>query len=161
MAESDGAAPAAGQGTREILINAQYVKDLSFENPRAPQSLVQQQGQQPPEVKIGIDVKAQAIAPPLYEATLTIHAEANAGGERIFIVELVYGAVVTLSNVAEADMPQALLVETPRLLFPFARSIVANATRDGGFMPLLMRPIDFAELYRQKMAAPPADVATA
>ena len=104
-------------------------------------------------MQIGVDVKAQNIAPGFFEVLLTIHAEAKSGTERVFLVELVYGAVTTMTNVPEAEMPRALLVETPRLLFPFARAIIANATREGGFMPLLLRPIDFAELLRQQQAA--------
>ena len=139
------------QGTREVVINAQYIKDFSFENPRAPQSLMQQQQQ--PEVQVGVDVKAQNIAPGFFEVLLTINAEAKSNNERIFLVELVYGAVMTLNNVSEAEMAQALLVEAPRLLFPFARSVIANTTREGGFMPLLLRPIDFNVLLVQQQAA--------
>jgi preprotein translocase subunit SecB len=145
---SNGGAPPPGDGAPQVFINVQYVKDLSFENPRAPHSLTQTQAA--PEVQVGVDVKAQNLGPGLYEVLLTVHADAKAGGERVFLVELAYGAVVTMQNVPEANMPQALLVETPRLLFPFARAIIANATREGGFMPLLLRPIDFAELVRQQ-----------
>jgi preprotein translocase subunit SecB len=149
----------APAGQPQVFINVQYIKDLSFENPRAPQSLLQNQAQ--PEVQIGVDVKAQGLGPGLYEVLLTVHADAKTGAERVFLVELVYAAVVTAQNVAEAAMPTVLLVETPRLLFPFARAIIANATRDGGFAPLLLRPIDFAELLRQQAqaAAPPTAVA--
>jgi preprotein translocase subunit SecB len=136
------------QATREVVINAQYIKDLSFENPRAPQSLLQQQGQ--PEVQVGVDVKAQSVAPGFYEVVITFNAEAKNAGDRIFLVELAYGAVVSLNNVPEAEVPPALLVEAPRLLFPFARAIIANATRDGGFLPLMLQPIDFAQLLRQQ-----------
>jgi preprotein translocase subunit SecB len=139
------------QPTREVMINAQYIKDLSFENPRAPQSLLQQQGQ--PEVQVGVDVKAQNVAPGFYEVVITFNAEAKNAGDRIFLVELAYGAVVSLNNVPEAEIPPALLVEAPRLLFPFARAIIANATRDGGFLPLMLQPIDFAQLLRQQQQA--------
>jgi preprotein translocase subunit SecB len=154
MAETNGgttpqpAQPGAQPGQPTVMINAQYVKDLSFENPRAPQSLLQTQQQ--PEVQIGVDVKAQNIAPGLYEVQLTVHCDAKAGNDRVFLVELVYAGIVTAQNVPEANLPSVLLVETPRILFPFARAIVANATRDGGFMPLLLRPIDFADLLRQQ-----------
>ncbi len=156
MAEANGGSvtpPVDGQaqGAREIVINAQYIKDFSFENPRAPQSLMQQQQQ--PEVQIGVDVKAQNVAPGFFEVLLTINAEAKSNNERIFLVELVYGAVMSLNNVSEADMAQALLVEAPSLLFPFARAVIANATREGGFMPLLMRPIDFKALLVQQQQA--------
>jgi preprotein translocase subunit SecB len=156
MADADNAgaaAPTNGQAQQQpqVLINAQYVKDFSFENPRAPHSLLQTQTQ--PEVQIGVDVKAQPIAPNVFEVLLTIHADAKTGEERVFLVELVYGAVATVANIPEADMARFLLVETPRLMFPFARALIANATREGGFMPLLLRPIDFAELVRQQQAA--------
>jgi len=147
-----GVTPPQGEGQSDtqpqVFINAQYVKDFSFENPRAPQSLLQTQAA--PEVQIGVDVKAQNVAPGLFEVLLTIHADAKTGTERVFLVELVYAGVATVQNVPDADMARILLVETPRLLFPFARSIVANATREGGFMPLLLRPIDFADLLRQQ-----------
>ena len=165
MAESNNGAdqPPAGQaavqGNRELMINAQYVKDLSFESPRAPQSLLQQQQQ--PEVQLGIDVKAQNLAPNLYEVVLTVHAEAKSNQDRVFLIELVYAAVTTLTNVPQEDIPRALLVETPQLLFPFARAIIADATRDGGFMPLMLRPIDFAGLLRQQQQAQPQGTATA
>jgi preprotein translocase subunit SecB len=153
-APAQAAAPVPVPGAREMTINAQYVKDLSFESPRAPHSLLQQQQQ--PEVALSIDVKAQTLAPSLYEVVLTINAEAKAANERVFIVELVYGAVTTLTNVPQEEVPRALLVEAPHLLFPFARAIVADATREGGFMPLLLRPIDFAELLRQQQRNAPA-----
>ncbi|HUB95173.1 MAG TPA: protein-export chaperone SecB [Stellaceae bacterium] len=148
-----GTASSNGQAQQEpqVLINAQYVKDFSFENPRAPHSLMQ--GQPQPEVQIGVDVKAQSIAPNVFEVTLTLHADAKSGDERVFLVEVVYGAVATVANVPEPAMAQFLLVETPRLMFPFVRALVANATREGGYMPLLVRPIDFAELLRQQQAA--------
>jgi preprotein translocase subunit SecB len=151
MAETNGGTvpqPEPQSTQPMVMINAQYIKDLSFENPRAPQSLMQQQTQ--PEVQIGVDVKAQAVAPGLFEVQLTVHADAKSGADRIFLVELVYCGVTTVQNVPDADLARVLLVETPRMLFPFARSIVASATRDGGFMPLLLRPIDFAELLRQQ-----------
>lgn len=156
----NGAAPEAvgGEGNRELYINAQYVKDLSFENPRAPQSLLQ--APQQPEVQLGVDVKAQNLAPNLYEVVLTVHAEAKANSERIFLVELAYAGVVTLNNMTEADLPRALLVETPRLMFPFARSVVANAVRDGGYMPLLLNPIDFSELLQRQPVKSPDGVIT-
>ncbi len=154
-----GAQPGAPPGQPVVLINAQYVKDLSFENPRAPQSLLQTQNQ--PEVQIGVDVKAQTVAPGLYEVQLTINADAKSGADRVFLVELVYCGIVTVQNVPEANLGQILLVETPRILYPFARAIVATATREGGFMPLLLRPIDFADLLRQQQERAPGQTAVA
>lgn len=162
ITDTDGKGPEAnGQASAQpqVLINAQYVKDLSFENPRAPQSFLQ--SQQQPEVQVGVDVKAQNLAPGLFEVMLTIHADAKTGADRVFLVELVYAAVTTVQNVPEADMARVLLVETPRLLFPFARAIIANATREGGFMPLLLRPIDFAELVKAQQQAAAGHTPTA
>lgn len=147
-----GAGPPAD--VPQVFVNAQYVKDLSFENPRAPQSLIQPATQ--PEVAINVDVKARNLNPGVYEVVLTVNVNANAQGEPVFLVELAYAAVVTIANAAEPMMANLILVETPRLIFPFARAVVANATRDGGFPPLLINPIDFAELLRrQQSAAPP------
>jgi preprotein translocase subunit SecB len=150
--QSNGGASPAADGQRHLVINVQYVKDLSFENPRAPQSLLQQQGQTP-EINMGVDVKAQALAQDIFEVVLATRVDSKLAGESIFVVELVYAAVVTLANVAQQDVPLALLVETPRLLFPFARAIIAEVTRDGGFPPFLLNQIDFAELYRRQLAA--------
>lgn len=144
----EGGAPGAPgpETAHQLIVNAQYVKDLSFENPRAPQSLFQQQS--PPEVEIHADVNARNIGPENYEVVLTINSTARAAGETVFLVELSYGAVVTVRNAPEAVLPRLLLVETPRIIFPFARAIIADATRDGGFPPLLIHPIDFAERLR-------------
>ncbi|HEV2303599.1 MAG TPA: protein-export chaperone SecB [Stellaceae bacterium] len=145
------AANPAAEGSQQLIVNAQYVKDLSFENPRAPQSLMQPGG--PPEVEIAVDVKARNLGPETFEVLLTINASAKAKGEPVFIVELAYGAVVSVKGVGEASLAGLVLVETPRVLFPFARAIIADATRDGGFPPLLINPIDFAELMRRNQAA--------
>lgn len=134
----------------QLFINAQYVKDLSFENPRAPQSLIQQKAQ--PEVSLDVDVKARNLAPELFEVLLTISAEAKAEGETVFIVQLTYCGVVTVKNAPQSMLTAMILVETPRLLFPFARNVIATATRDGGFPPLLINPIDFADLMRREQA---------
>jgi preprotein translocase subunit SecB len=138
-------------GSPQLIVNAQYVKDLSFENPRAPQSLMQPSG--PPQVDIGVDVKARNLAPETFEVMLTINASAKAGGEPVFIAELAYCAVVTVKGADDASLPLILLVETPRIIFPFARAVIADATRDGGFPPLLINPIDFGELMRRNQAA--------
>jgi preprotein translocase subunit SecB len=137
--------------SQQLIINAQYVKDLSFENPRAPQSLIQPTAQ--PEVSINVDVKARNLGPEVYEVVLTVNVNARARDEPVFLVELAYAAVVTVKNTAESLLPTVILVETPRLIFPFVRAIIADATRDGGFPPLMLNPIDFAELLRRQ---PPA-----
>ncbi len=147
-----GGAPGNGEAAQQqLVVNAQYVKDLSFENPRAPQSLMQQA--QPPEVQIGVDVKAQALGQDIYEVLLTINANAKSGTDAVFMVELTYAALVTARGAPQELLAPLLLVETPRLMFPFARAIISNATREGGFPPLLIHPVDFADLLRRQQQA--------
>jgi preprotein translocase subunit SecB len=131
-----------------LTIESQYVKDLSFENPRAPQSL--QPGLARPEVQIRVDVRAQPLGAERYEVSLQLHVEAKAGSETAFMVELTYGGAFGILNIPQDSLQPLLLIECPRLLFPFARRIVADATRDGGFPPLLIDPIDFVTLYRRR-----------
>ena len=99
-----------------------------------------------------MNVGAQHLVDQDYEVTLVISASAKMGSEPLFMVELTYGGVVTLGQVPQEHMRPLLLIEAPRLLFPFARNIVADATREGGFPPLLLQPIDFVELYRRELA---------
>jgi preprotein translocase subunit SecB len=144
---------ASGSATHQLIVNAQYIKDLSFENPRAPHSLTQQATA--PAVEINVDVNAQNLSADTYEVVLTIKAGAKVDGADLFILELVYGAVVTVRNLPRDALPTALLVETPRMMFPFARNIIADATRDGGYPPLMINPIDFTELVRRQQVPPP------
>ncbi|HEY1796815.1 MAG TPA: protein-export chaperone SecB [Stellaceae bacterium] len=141
---------------RQLILNAQYIKDLSFENPRAPQSLTQQT--QTPAVDINVDVKATALGSENYEVVLTINASAKVEAGPLFVLELVYGALATVRNVPQPQLAPIILVEVPRLMFPFARNIIADATRDGGFPPLMINPIDFMELLRREQGtvAPPS-----
>jgi preprotein translocase subunit SecB len=151
MAQPDAGAtppPQDNQPAHQLIINAQYLKDLSFESPRAPQTLMTQREQ--PDVKLNVDVKARSIGPEVYEVILTLGAEARHGEDPVFLIELSYGAVITLRNAAPELVPLLVFIEAPRLIFPFARAIIANATRDGGFPPLLVNPIDFAELLRRE-----------
>jgi len=153
---SDTAAPqaAAPQAavSLPIQIHAQYVKDLSFENPRAPASLQPQSEQ--PKIEVNVDVQAAKVAEnDLYEVTLRINASGTAASEQLFLVELTYGGLFTLKGVPEDSLHPVLLIECPRILFPFARAIVADVTRDGGFPPLLIQPVDFAAMYRQSASA--------
>ena len=152
--------PEAGAAAQpqQLIINAQYIKDLSFENPRAPASLRQQNA--PPAVEINVDVKAQGMGPDNYEVVLTINASAKVQDEALFLVELSYGGLITVRNVPQELLSTVILVETPRLLFPFARNIVAETTRDGGFPPLLINPIDFSEVLRRNTAAAQAAATT-
>jgi len=150
MAETDGgAAPAAEESQRcGITINAQYIKDLSFENPRGAASL--QQGPNP-QLHIGVDINTTPLGSDQHEVVLHLQVRAqSAAGEPQFVCELAYGTMVTLHNVGEPDLQQALLVETPRMVFPFARAILADVTRDGGFTPVVLQPIDFGMLWRMR-----------
>jgi len=140
-------APQAGQVP--LTVKAQYIKDLSFENPRAPASFQTMQG--PPSIEVTVNVGAQHLAEQDYEVTLAIIVSAKMQNEPLFMVELSYCGVVTLGQVPAEHMRPLLLIEAPRLLFPFARNIVADATREGGFPPLLLQPIDFVELYRREL----------
>lgn len=150
-ATNGGAAPSA-ENSRQIAINAQYVKDLSFENPRAPQSLLQPPGSAAPDLQVGVDVKAQSFGNDIYEVVMTLRAETKLGSEVVFMAELAYGAVVSFLNTPSEDVPVALMVETPRLLFPYVRNIISEVTRDGGYTPLLLNPINFAEIYQRRLA---------
>ena len=147
------ATPGGIEAGQRLIVNAQYIKDLSFENPRAPHSLQQQAAA--PAVDINVDVNAQNLSPESYEVILTIKASAKINDEPLFLLELTYGAVVTVQNMPRDMLPAILLVETPRLMFPFARNIIADATRDGGFPPLMVNPIDFTELLRRNTAQQP------
>jgi preprotein translocase subunit SecB len=135
----------------QLAMNAQYVKDLSFESPNAPQSLTAQAGQ--PQIQVNVDVQARGVGPDMFEVVLRLNAEAKQSDKTAFVVELVYGGVFTLRNIPQESLEAVCLIECPRLLFPFARRIVADTVRDGGFMPLMLDPIDFAELYRRSKSA--------
>ena len=153
MAEATNSGTAPGtDNPRQFTINAQYVKDLSFENPRAPHSLLQPPQGVAPDLQVGVDVKAQALAADVYEVAMTLRVEARMQNEVMFVVELVYGAVASLVNTPQEDVPIALMVETPRIIFPYVRNIVSEVTRDGGYTPLMLTPIDFADIYRRRVA---------
>lgn len=150
---SAGQSAAPGPDQQQLIINAQYIKDLSFENPNSPTSLRQQANQ--PSVEINVDVKGQGLGSDNYEVVLTINATAKTQTETLFIIELAYGAIVTVRNVPQEMVSAVVLVEAPRLIFPFARNIVAETTRDGGFPPLMINPIDFGELLRRNATSAP------
>jgi preprotein translocase subunit SecB len=140
---------AAEQQGPRLAILTQYIKDLSFENPRAPYGL--QPSQPRPEIQIQVDVNAQTLAEGQYEVVLQLKVEANAGGSPVFLIELTYGGLFGLANIPEDSLQPLLLIECPRLLFPFARRVVADCTRDGGFPPLMIDSIDFVTLFRRRM----------
>jgi preprotein translocase subunit SecB len=136
------------QPTMRIL--GQYLKDLSFENPNAPQSLAPQQEQ--PDINIAVNVNAKNLAPNDFEVELHLDAKATGDGKVVFAAELLYAGIFRLENFPQNLLHAAVLVECPRMLFPFARQIMAEATRNGGFPPLMLDPIDFAAMYQRRMA---------
>lgn len=158
MSEANTVNGAETAGGPPIVINAQYIKDLSFENPNAPGSLVQQQA---PQIELRVNVGARALTDNLYEVQLSVNGTAKHEEETAFIVELSYGAVVTLNGVPEEHLQPVLLIEVPRLLFPFARAIVSDVVRDGGFPPLMLQPIDFVDLYQRQFAGNQPEAANA
>jgi len=135
----------------QIGVLAQYVKDLSFENPNAPRSMAP--SSQQPAINIQINVDAAPMSDTDVEVTLRLEGKAESQGMLLFGFELVFSGVFRIQNVPADSMQAVILIECPRLLFPFAREIVANVTRNGGFPPLLLEPIDFVSLYRQRLAA--------
>jgi preprotein translocase subunit SecB len=135
----------------QIGVLAQYVKDLSFENPNAPRSMAPT-GQQP-TINIQVNVDAAPIAATDFEVTLRLEGKAESQGMLLFGFELVFAGAFRIQNVPADSLQPVVLIECPRLLFPFAREIVATAVRNGGFAPLLLDPIDFVSLYRQRLAA--------
>ena len=138
----------AAQPSMRIL--GQYLKDLSFENPNAPQSLAPQQTQ--PEINIAVNVNARNLAPNDFEVELHLDAKAMAKEKVVFAAEILYAGVFRLENFPQNMLHPAVLIECPRMLFPFARQILADATRNGGFPPLMLDPIDFAGMYQKRMA---------
>ncbi|MEZ5667995.1 MAG: protein-export chaperone SecB [Alphaproteobacteria bacterium] len=160
MADTPGSPPSSpavppagdGQGRPQqravpMLIKAQYVKDLSFENPRAPAPMPV--GQQP-KIAVDIDVAIAGKGGDDHEVVLSLTVNASHNAETLFIVEVHYAGLITVSGLPENLREPLLWIEGARLLFPFARAVIANATRDGGLPPVLLAPVDFMSLYQQK-----------
>lgn len=150
MSDEAAARPTESDEPQPLVVNVQYVKDLSFENPNAPGSLVGLKGA--PDIHVDVDVAARGVGDNTYEVTLTLRAHATSEERTVFLVDLIYGGVLTLTQVPDNAIEPILMIEAPRLLFPYARNIVSDATRNGGFPPLLVNPIDFAGLYRNQLA---------
>ncbi len=140
---SNGAQPS-------LNVLTQYIKDLSFENPGAPQSL--RGRSQPPAININVNVNANPLGESDYDVVLTLNAKAEADNQVLFNVELVYGGVFRVAGFPQEHMLPILFIECPRLLFPFARQVIADATRGGGFPPLMIDPIDFTRMFQQRIA---------
>ncbi len=156
-AKTDGAA--AEQTGPRVAVRVQYIKDLSFENPGAPRALAD--GATAPQIQVNVDVEARPMGKDHYEVALHVNATAARNDANVFVIELVYAGLFALENIPRDKLETICLVECPRLLFPFARRIVADTTREGGFPPLLLDPIDFGRLLqRHRGAVPGAPAAT-
>jgi len=133
-----------------LSIITQYTKDLSFESPNAPASLNPELDQ--PTLELGVNVQAKALTPENYEVELRIQATAKQDDEMAFVIELVYGGLFLIKNFPPEALEMVCMIECPRLLFPFARRVISDATRDGAFSPLQLDPIDFAGLFQAHKA---------
>ncbi|MFJ5368193.1 protein-export chaperone SecB [Bosea sp. CER48] len=129
----------------------QYTKDFSFENPKAPRSLAQQDAQQGPQMSLQVNVGSTALGDNDYETVLRLEGKAELKGETLFAFDLSYAGVFRLQNIPQEHVHPVLVIDCARLLFPFARQIVAEAVQNGGFPPFYIPPIDFAALYQQRM----------
>ena len=153
--EDEGADPApqaaaeAQPNAAQMIVNGQYIKDLSYENPNILKMM--QASQQQPEVSIDLGVNVQGVTDESYEVTLQVKVETKRDGITGFIVELTYAGLFTLRGWQADQVEPLLFIEAPKLLFPFARMIISNLTRDGGYPPLNLNPIDFAQLYRRRL----------
>ncbi|MCK5576446.1 MAG: protein-export chaperone SecB [Sphingomonadales bacterium] len=153
MADNENTNDAAATADDSIGagVLAQYVKDLSFENPNAPQSL--QGAKEAPSINVNVNVNGNKVADDTYEVELKVSITATEGENSVFVVELVYAGLFGLRNFPEDQLQPFLLVQAPMLLFPYARRVISDAVRDGGFPPLMLEPIDFMGLYQQQLQA--------
>ena len=152
MAEDTPSAPLSnGEDTAPAVgLISQYVKDFSFENPNAP-AVYQWQTQ--PQIDVQFNIGANQLADDVHEVVLKIDVKAESDDQVAFQVELAYAGLFGLRNIPEDQVQPFLLAEAPRLIFPFARRVLADAVRDGGFPPLMLEPIDFGALYMQQAQA--------
>ncbi len=145
-----GAEPIMEQPAPQIRVLAQFTRDLSFENPRAPDSL-RLAGQ--PDIEIGVELNARGRPDGHFEVDLKLNVTSKAEGETMFHVELLYGGLFQIAGVPEEHLEPVLLIECPRFLFPFARRIIGDLTADGGFPPFMMEPLDFGAVYQARLQA--------
>lgn len=144
----------------QLTINTQYVKDHSFENPNAP-GIYGSMRTEKPDLNVSVEVTPTQLQGSVYEVVLGLRASAKVGETTAFMAELDYAAVVSLSPDIDDELREHLvMIEVPRHLFPFARAILADDTRDGGFPPLMMSPIDFGQLYLSRKQASKAEAET-
>ena len=138
------------RGMPHIAVNAQYIKDFSFENPGAPGSLATMD--KSPQIDLALDLNVQKLPEEnYYEVEISISAKALSSQKTLFVVDLKYAGVFNLINIPEEQIQMLLAVHCPSIIFPYARKIIADATQDGGFQPLMIDPVDFGVLYSKKM----------
>lgn len=156
MSEEQQGSESAGDGGEAggipLTITQQYIKDFSFENPSTP-GIFLEATESAPEISLNVNVGAERLTANTFEVLLHVEARAQAAEATLFIAELDYAGIVEVGEVPEEHLHPLILIEVPRLLFPFARSIISSVTSDGGYPPLLISGVDFVELYRQNMAA--------
>ena len=145
---ADSQAGATKSDAPSISVLTQYIKDMSFENPNAPMSLAPQQ--QAPSIAVNVNVNARALSETDYEVELVLVGQAGEAPQLLFQMELTYCGIFRLQNIPAEQSAPVVMIECPRLLFPFARQIVADSVRNGGFPPLYIDPIDFAGLFQER-----------
>ncbi len=150
MADPSGNGATGANTQPQLNALVQYTKDFSFENPNAPRSLGPQE--KAPNISIQVNVNARQVAEADYEVNLMLEGQAGEGQNVLFKFELDYAGIFRIRNVPQPNLSLVIMIECPRLLFPFARQIIADAVRGGGFPPLYIDPIDFAALYQQRVA---------
>ena len=134
------------QDTASFIVKGQYIKDLSFENPHAPGSLFSLNA--PPKIEVNVDLRAGKLQDNIYELTMLLAARASSENAVLFLVELAYGGIFEITGASPERIEQIIMVDCPFVLFPFARRVISDVTRDGGFPPLMLDPIDFNGLYQ-------------
>ena len=146
-----------------LHVLAQYLKDMSFENPNAPRSL--QPSDERPQISVDVDVNALKVETeepiPTFEVALRLTVNAKVEDRVLYVNEIVYAGLFRLENLPDEAIRPTLLIECPRMMFPFARQIIREATSAGGFMPLMLQPFDFAAIYRDRLAQAERDAAAA
>jgi preprotein translocase subunit SecB len=160
MATNGGEQPQAQANAPQLNVLAQYIKDFSFENPNAPRSLSPNATQ--PSISIQINVAVGQLAATDYEVALKLEGKAESadGTTLLFAFDLTYAGVFRIQNVPQEQVHPVVMIECPRLLFPFARELIASSVRGGGFPPLLLDPVDFVALYQQRVAQMQQEPAT-
>jgi preprotein translocase subunit SecB len=149
-AQPPSPAPKSGQPNLQII--SQYIRDLSFENPNAPESIVS--GWPAPDVMVRVFLGYRAVREDMYESVVQFRVESKRkdDGRVLFIADLHYAAVAILENIPKENHDSVIMIDVPRLLFPFAREIIANLTANGGYPPLYLAPVSFETIYDEEMS---------